>query len=129
MSEAVIQPEAVSSTPNVGLLSTLTLWRREFVRFIRQRSRVVGALGSPIVFWALIGLGLGNSFSPPGSKMPVSYLEYFFPGTLVASSQGRLPEVIPLIDRLIETIDQSPVKDRLAWVRATLGVHYVSGQV
>src|SRR5690606_5623178 len=42
-----------------------------------------GALGSPIVFWALIGLGLGRSFSPPGSTQTVSYLEYFFPGTLV----------------------------------------------
>jgi ABC-2 type transport system permease protein len=44
---------------------------------------VVGALGSPIVFWALIGLGLGRSFSPPGSTAGVTYLEYFFPGTLV----------------------------------------------
>jgi ABC-2 type transport system permease protein len=61
----------------------MTLWRREFVRFIRQRSRVVGALGSPIIFWALIGMGLGTSFRPEGSRHPIGYLEYFFPGTLV----------------------------------------------
>lgn len=64
-------------------LAVGTLWRREVVRFLRQRSRVVGALGSPVVFWLLIGLGLGRSFRPPGSSAEIGYLEYFFPGTLV----------------------------------------------
>lgn len=67
----------------VTWLPALTLARREIVRFVRQRSRVISALGSPIVFWVLIGLGLGRSFSPPGSTQDVNYLEYFFPGTLV----------------------------------------------
>ena len=44
------------------LLAAYTLWRREVVRFLRQRSRIVGALGSPLVFWFLIGSGLGRSF-------------------------------------------------------------------
>lgn len=65
-------------------LSTWTLLNREVVRFLRQRSRIVGAFASPIVFWALIGLGLGHSFTPVGSTHPdIDYLEYFFPGTLV----------------------------------------------
>jgi len=63
--------------------AALTLWRREVVRFLRQRSRIVGAFGSPVVFWVLIGLGLGRSFRPEGSIEAVSYLEFFFPGTLV----------------------------------------------
>jgi len=44
------------------LLSAATLWQRELVRFFRQRSRVVGALGPPILFWFLIGSGLSGSF-------------------------------------------------------------------
>lgn len=64
-------------------LAAWTLWQREVVRFLRQRSRIVGALASPIVFWILIGSGLGSSFRPPGSTVEISYLEYFFPGTLV----------------------------------------------
>ncbi len=71
------------TTGNIAALASFTLLQREVVRFLRQRSRVVGALGSPIVFWALIGLGLGNSFSPQGSSERISYLEFFFPGTLV----------------------------------------------
>ncbi len=42
-------------------LPGLTLWQREMVRFLRQRNRVVGALVTPVVFWALLGSGLGRS--------------------------------------------------------------------
>ena len=64
-------------------LAVYTLWLREIVRFARQRSRIVGALGSPIVFWFLIGSGLGQSFRPdPETATAGGYLEYFFPGTL-----------------------------------------------
>jgi ABC-2 type transport system permease protein len=63
------------------MLSVYTLWRRDIVRFSRQRSRIVGALGTPIVFWALLGSGLGASFQGVGMDTG-GYLEYFFPGTL-----------------------------------------------
>lgn len=71
------------SSGSVAWLATTSLVRRDVVRFLRQRSRLLSALGSPIVFWALIGMGLGRSFAPPGSTHTVGYLEYFFPGTLV----------------------------------------------
>jgi len=60
-----------------------SLWRREVIRFVRQRSRVVGALGTPIVLWFVIGSGLGRSFRPAGADASVHYLEYAFPGTVV----------------------------------------------
>ena len=67
------------------LLAAISLWRREMVRFLRQRSRIVGALGSPLVFWLFIGSGVGSSFqlgtTDGGNSM--GYLEYFFPGTVV----------------------------------------------
>ncbi len=44
------------------------LWR-EVVRFLRQRQRIIGALGTPLVFWVLLGSGMGT-------------LKYFFPGTV-----------------------------------------------
>ena len=66
------------------LLATYTLWLREIVRFYRDRSRVLGALGSPLVFWFLIGSGLGRSFhgGPGQQTLPGGYLQYFYPGTL-----------------------------------------------
>lgn len=78
-----VRDEGAGVARPVGALATWTLWRREVVRFLRQRSRIAGALGSPVVFWLLIGAGLGKSFRPPGGTAEVDYLEYFFPGTLV----------------------------------------------
>ena len=38
---------------------------REWVRFLRQRNRIVGAIGQPLIFWLLFGAGLGPSFRLP----------------------------------------------------------------
>ena len=56
------------------MLAVLTLWRREVVRLLRQRSRVVGALGQPVVFWLLLGGGLSASFRPPGAPVAMGRL-------------------------------------------------------
>ena len=65
------------------MLATYTLWRRDITRFLRQRSRIVGALGTPVVFWILLGSGLGSSFSVGTAGVSAGgYLEYFYPGTL-----------------------------------------------
>jgi ABC-2 type transport system permease protein len=53
------------------------------VRFFRQRSRIVGALGSPLLFWLLLGSGVGSSFRFGVAGTSMGYLEYFFPGTVV----------------------------------------------
>jgi len=62
------------------MLPALTLWQREMVRFVRQRDRVVGALVTPVVFWLLLGAGLGRSFQ---TEQGHGFLEYFFTGTIV----------------------------------------------
>jgi ABC-2 type transport system permease protein len=64
------------------LLPVTSLWWREVVRFYRQPSRVIGGLASPLLFWVLIGSGLGSSFRHPAGGATMQYLEYFFPGTL-----------------------------------------------
>jgi ABC-2 type transport system permease protein len=65
------------------LLPTATLWQREIVRFYRQRNRIIGALLSPLVFWFVIGSGIGPSFRTGSSPNGISYLQYFYPGTLI----------------------------------------------
>ena len=61
------------------MLAAWTLWQREVVRFFRQRSRIIGALATPVVFWLMMGSGFRGSFSAGGG----SYLEYLFPGTVI----------------------------------------------
>ena len=66
-----------------GMLAAASLCRRELTRFYRERSRVIGAIVPPFVFWFLLGSGLGSSFRIPGMEGGVNYLQYFFPGTVV----------------------------------------------
>ena len=75
-------PEArvTGSAPGL-LLPAMSLARRELVRFIRQPNRVVGALATPIVFWLLIGAGMGSSFK--SDAVSGNYIRYFFPGTIL----------------------------------------------
>jgi ABC-2 type transport system permease protein len=56
------------------------------IRFFRQRTRVVGALGQPIILWVLIGAGFQGSFKQPGyvpAEVSMSFQEFFFPGIAV----------------------------------------------
>ena len=53
------------------------------MRFYRQRSRVVGVIASPVVFWLVIGSGFGSSFRAGGSPGQQHYLDYFYPGALI----------------------------------------------
>jgi ABC-2 type transport system permease protein len=59
-----------------------TIWWREIIRFLRQRSRLVSAIGQPLIFWLLLGGGLNASFNPPGVTEGTSYVEYFYPGII-----------------------------------------------
>jgi len=79
-----VRPTEPARAPHPGLLlPALSLCRRELVRFLRQRNRVIGAFATPIVFWLLIGGGMGQSFRSDGLSGAGGYMEYFFPGTIL----------------------------------------------
>jgi ABC-2 type transport system permease protein len=65
------------------MLPAFTLWWREIVRFYRQRSRVVGVIASPLLFWLVIGSGFGTSFRSGNAPGQQHYLDYFYPGALI----------------------------------------------
>src|SRR5690606_11586130 len=60
------------------VLAAASLWQREIVRFLRDRSRVFSSIGQPLIFWLLFAGALRDSFRPGN----LSYGEYFFVGTL-----------------------------------------------
>ncbi len=64
-------------------LPAYTLWLREIVRFYRQRTRVMGVIASPLLFWLVLGSGFGTSFRSGTAAGQQHYLEYFYPGTLI----------------------------------------------
>lgn len=89
MNSRPANPAAVGGAIGAGVrvpfwLPVWTLATREMVRFFRQRTRVVGAVGQPLLFWLLFGAGLRGSFNPPDwAPRDMTYQEYFFPGVAV----------------------------------------------
>jgi ABC-2 type transport system permease protein len=62
---------SVANSPSRPLPAIATLAWRELARFFRQRNRVIGAFGQPIIFWLLFSEGfrsvsLGYAYQFPG---------------------------------------------------------------
>lgn len=55
---------------------------REMLKFVRDRSRVLGAIAQPLALWVLLGLGFQNTFQPPQGGVEGSYVAFLFPGIL-----------------------------------------------
>src|SRR6202165_6113740 len=53
------------------------LWLRQLKRYMRSRSRIVGALGQPVLFLVALGFGFGPIFERAGQG---SYIQFLAPG-------------------------------------------------
>ena len=60
-----------------------SLWKREILRFVRDRNRLLGSILQPLLLWVLIGSGFSGSFSVGESGGGATYLEYIYPGTMM----------------------------------------------
>ena len=73
--------EPLTSRP---IWAAASLAWREILRFFRQPNRIIGSIGTPVLFWLLFGTGLKRSFSlSAAGQGGTSFLEYYFAGSLV----------------------------------------------
>lgn len=56
------------------------LWLRQMKRYFRSRSRVVGAIGQPILFLLALGYGIGAIYKKAGQG---DYLQFLVPGIII----------------------------------------------
>lgn len=56
------------------------LWLRQMKRYFRSKSRILGAIGQPLLFLLALGYGLGSVYSKAGQG---DYLEFLVPGIIV----------------------------------------------
>ena len=56
------------------------LWLRQMKRYFRSRSRVLGAIGQPLLFLLALGYGIGSVYKKAGQG---NYLEFLVPGIIV----------------------------------------------
>jgi ABC-2 type transport system permease protein len=56
------------------------LWLRQMKRYLRSKSRLLGAIGQPILFLLALGYGIGSVYKRAGQG---NYLEFLVPGIIV----------------------------------------------
>ena len=65
----------------ISTTAIYVLWLREMKRFLRAKSRIIGALAMPLFFLAFLGLGF-RRISIPGMTEQVDYIRFLVPGIL-----------------------------------------------
>lgn len=63
----------------MNLNAIYILWLRQLKRYFRSKSRLVGALGQPLLFLVALGYGLGHVFESAGQG---NYLQFIAPGVI-----------------------------------------------
>ncbi len=62
--------------------ATTALTVREVLRFLRQRSRVVGAFLTPLLFWVMLGMGIDGASEDSRVGMAANFKQFFIPGMM-----------------------------------------------
>ena len=83
---------------NQELEGIYALWKRELIIFFRSKSRVIGSMGMPFFFLAILGTGLNNVFPVSGGG---NYMNFIAPGiiAMVLMFSSIFAGVIVLMDR------------------------------
>lgn len=59
-----------------------TIWLREFKTFIRERSRMIGMIGQPLLYLLVVGQGITSSMSLNAAPAGIDYLKFMYPGII-----------------------------------------------
>lgn len=58
------------------------IWLREFKTFTREKSRIVGMIGQPLLYLLIVGKGLTSSMSLNNAPEGIDYLMFMYPGII-----------------------------------------------
>src|SRR5262249_39802864 len=64
-----------------ALLVIYTIWLREFKAFIRERARIIGMIGQPLLYLLIVGQGIASGLTLNGTQ-GFDYLKFIYPGIL-----------------------------------------------
>lgn len=69
---------------NAGLRVIYTIWLREAKAFVRERGRIIGMVGQPLLYLLILGNGItaGMKLNSAGS---VGYIQFLYPGVIAMS--------------------------------------------
>ena len=63
----------------IQLTAIYVLWLREMIKFVRAKSRMIGAIAMPVFMLIFLGLGF-RRVEFPGLPPEISYIQFLVPG-------------------------------------------------
>jgi len=78
--DAPLAAPARRSTSDSFVLPVWSLFQRELARFFRQPNRILGSLGTPLIFWLLLSSGLGPALRADHAGSDPA--RFFLPGAI-----------------------------------------------
>jgi ABC-2 type transport system permease protein len=79
------RPHRTVDTRMATVRAVYMIWRRDLIRFWRDRVRVIGALVQPLLFLVILGTGLSSALSGAGGggfRAGLNYLTFMYPGII-----------------------------------------------
>jgi ABC-2 type transport system permease protein len=68
------------------LLAIATIWQREVIRYVRDRTRIASTIVQPIVFLIVFGSGLRQTLA--SGNLGVDYVAFMYPGIIAMTVMG-----------------------------------------
>jgi ABC-2 type transport system permease protein len=65
-----------------ALRVSYVIWLREVKLFLRERTRIVGTIGQPLLYLLIVGQGIASGLTLRGASGDVNYLLFLYPGIL-----------------------------------------------
>lgn len=65
-----------------GLRVAYAIWLREVLVFFRERSRIVGMIGQPLLYLLIVGKGITSAMSLHGAPGGLDYMKFMYPGII-----------------------------------------------
>ncbi len=70
----------------INLYAIYTIWRREVIRYVRDRARIFSTLFQPIMFLFIFGVGLGSTLTT--ASFGIDFLKFMYPGIIAMNVMG-----------------------------------------
>ena len=68
------------------LKPVFTIWRREVIRYLRDRARIISTIFQPLMFLLIFGTGLRQTLAQ--GNFGVDFLQFMFPGIIAMNVMG-----------------------------------------
>ncbi|HBT46707.1 MAG TPA: ABC transporter [Peptococcaceae bacterium] len=70
-----------------ALRAIYTVWYRETLRLLREKTRLIGMIGQPLLYLLVVGQGISAAMGFRGvpAEIPLNYVQFMYPGVLAMS--------------------------------------------